>query len=324
MNKDPLISVIVPVYNVELYLERCVRSICGQTYENLEIILIDDGSTDQSGKLCEKLARGDKRILVYHNKKNDGLSSARNIGIHKSSGEYITFVDSDDTIDRDAIEYLLLLLKTYDCNMSLCTHTIIFNRKKRILGNGGDERLTSKQCIERMLYHEIIDTSAWAKLYKKDIFNEIKYPAGKLFEDMAVTYKAFIKSGNIACGYTSKYNYFIRKNSIVTEAFNEKKLDLLDVTDKAIQEIICLFPELQCAALRRQVYARFSTLNQMLDVPGYDSEKRKIIDFILKNRMKILSDKRAPYRDKAGLFFLSMGLPVYRFVWERLYRRGKG
>lgn len=131
---NPLISVIMPIYNVESYLERSVQSVQQQDYQNLEIILVDDGSTDKSGLLCDKVAEQDNRIKVIH-KKNGGLSDARNVGIRSSRGAYITLVDSDDEIDHDCISYLYSLIERYHCPMSLCTHRIYYERSKKMLNS---------------------------------------------------------------------------------------------------------------------------------------------------------------------------------------------
>ncbi len=311
-----LISVVLPVYNVEKFLERCVESVVNQTFTNLEIILVDDGSTDSSGHLCDELATTDSRILVIH-KENGGLSDARNAGINVAKGKYITFIDSDDTVDLDMIEYLYYLIKKGPYKMALCTHNIVFNEGKRILriGNGSEEVLDAETCIERMLYHNVIDTSAWAKLYLTSIFNNIKFPKGKLFEDIGTTYKTFIESGCVSCGYKSKYNYYVRSNSIVTSIFNERKFDLLEMTDSMAAEVITMYPRLEKAALRRQVYARFSTLNQMLKIDSYKERSKPLIDYIMKNKRVILSDSKAPFRDKGAIILLHLGLSVYRFVW---------
>lgn len=310
------ISVVLPVYNVEKYLENCVNAIRRQTYQNLEIILVDDGSTDGSSLLCEKLAQMDERICVLH-KENGGLSDARNAGTQIATGEYITYVDSDDTVSDTYVEYLYSLIKKYDCDMALCTHTVVFEDGKQIsYGDGTDEMLNARECLYRMLYHDVIDTSAWAKLYRTSMAREIQYPKGKLFEDIATTYRFFMACDKIACGYQSQYFYMQRQNSIVSSKFNPHKLDLLEMTDKMAVEVSKAYPDLTRAVLRRRVYARFSTLNQMLDVDGYDKERNEIIAFIKKHKREIMSDPHAPRRDKIAICMLSVGYPVYRIAWK--------
>ncbi len=314
----PKISVVLPIYNVEKYLETCVKAMTGQTYQNLEIILVDDGSPDGCPALCDELAKTDERIRVLH-KENGGLSDARNAGTQIATGEYITFVDSDDVVTDTYVEYLYSLIEKYGCDMSLCTHTVVFEDGKKIpYGDGTDEMLDAKECLRRMLYHDVIDTSAWAKLYRTDMAREILYPKGKLFEDIGTTYRFFLASGKIACGYQSQYFYMQRQNSIVSGKFNPHKLDLLEMTDKMAEDVEKVYPELAQAILRRRVYARFSTLNQMLDVDGYKKERDEIISFIKAHKREIMMDEYAPRRDKMGIRMLSMGYPIYRMAWKAL------
>lgn len=312
----PLVSVILPVYNVEAYLERCIRSVQEQTYPNLEIILVDDGSTDRSSEMCDAFQKEDSRIIVVH-KENGGLSDARNQGAAIATGEYITFIDSDDYVTPGYVEYLYYLIEKYSCEVSLCTHTVVFeNGKKKIYGDGTDEVLSSRECLERMLYHDVIDTSAWAKLYRSELVKETPYPKGKLFEDIGTTYQFFLKSGKVACGYKSQYYYILRSNSIVQGSFNPQKFDMLEMTDQMARETLTVFPDLKQAVIRRRVYARFSTLNQLQDVPGYQEERTQMIAFIKQYRKEILQNSKAPRRDKLAIILLSISYSLYRMCWR--------
>lgn len=317
MVEQDLITVVVPVYNVELWLDRCINSIINQTYRNLEIVLVDDGATDNSGVMCDEWKTIDNRIKVLH-KVNGGLSDARNAGIKIATGKYITFVDSDDSIDLDMIEYLYQLLIKHKCGMSLCSHRVFFEKSNKVksLGNGKEEVLSAEECIKKMCYHDSVDTSAWGKLYERDLFNNIEYPVGKLFEDIGTTYKTFIASERIACGYKDKYTYYIRPNSITTRGFNIRKLDLLEMTDKMGEDVLRLFPNLESAILRRRVYARFSTLNQMIGANVDEDLKRVVNVFIKENRSKILIDRLAPLRDKVAILLTYFGFGTYKFWWK--------
>lgn len=315
----PLISVILPVYNVESYLDRCMHSLLNQTYKNLEIIMIDDGSTDSSGEICDKYARIDGRVCVIH-QKNQGLSAARNKGIENSKGRYLTFVDSDDSVQTDMIEYLFYLLKKFDCKMSLCSHIVYFTKSKkyRDLGNGKEEKLSAHDCIKSMLYHGDVDTSAWAKLYSREVIDDIRFPVGKFYEDIATTYKYFIKSDYVACGFNSKYIYHVRDNSIVTGSFSLRKLDLLEMTDSMAYEVNEIYSDLKKAVLRRRVYARFSTLNQMLYLDNNNElikRRKEIINFIHSNFIKVFTDFSTPKRDKFALVCIIIGFNFYKKVW---------
>lgn len=310
------ISVVLPIYNVEKYLERCLESVINQTYRNLEIILVDDGSTDCSGQICDDYAAKDERIRVLH-KVNGGLSDARNEGAKIATGEYLTYIDSDDYVMLTYVEYLYGLIEKYGTQIALCTHTVVFETGKKVpIGNGDDELLSAEACMERMLYHDVIDTSAWAKIYSIDLAKKITYPKGKLFEDIGTTYKFFLESGQIACGYEPQYFYIVRKNSIVTGAFNLKKLDMLEMTDAMVEEVGKRFPALENALNRRKIYARFSTLNQMQDVNTYKEQKDELIWYIRKNGAELLSNPKVPKRDKLAYVILKISYPLYRLCWK--------
>lgn len=314
----PLITIIVPVYNVEKYLKKCVNTLINQTYKNLEIILVDDGSTDSSGIICNQLKTCDPRIIVVH-KKNGGLSDARNCGIAQAKGKYITLIDSDDEVDCDYVSYLYSLTVKFKCKMSLCTHRVLYEKSGKIinLGNNVETVLSAKNCIEKMCYHDLVDTTACAKLYEKSLFHDIAYPVGKKFEDIGTTYKLFIKSKKIACGFKPKYTYRIRNNSITTSTFNRSKLELLEMTDQMARDVGSRYQDLQEAVLRRQVYARLSTINQALNCDkSYFPIREEMIAFVKEHSQAILHDKQAPLRDKAAILLLFTGLPVYRFGWN--------
>lgn len=237
----PLISVIVPVYNVERYLRKCIDSIINQSYINLEIILVNDGSTDSSLKICEQYHIKDSRIKLI-DKKNGGLSDARNVGLDIATGQFITFVDSDDFIDLDMIEYLYKLLDQSDADISVC-------QRKEIKEENGDVRIHlvispdtivgNENCMKAFFTNQSIDTVAWGKLYKREIFNGIRYPKGKYHEDVFTTYLLIARSNCISIGNQHKYNYLLRNNSISKSSFQLKHLDAIEgnkVRSKFIQK----------------------------------------------------------------------------------------
>lgn len=221
------ISVIVPVYNVEDYLNECVDSLLKQDYSNLEIILVDDGSTDKCGIICDEYAIKDSRIKVKH-KQNGGLSYARNAGIDIATGDYITFVDSDDVLSSDFISYLLDLLTEADADMACCQRTEIDENSKHKKGYCNPCcKITVFDNMENALAANEIDTVAWGKLYKKDLFREIRYPVGRLHEDIFTTYKLIDRCKKIVVGPEGKYLYRVRQNSISNINFTHKHMDIV-------------------------------------------------------------------------------------------------
>lgn len=320
----PLISIIIPIFNVEKYILNCLQSVNKQTYKNIEVIMVNDGSTDTSRESCIRMSLIDSRFKLF-DKINGGLSDARNFGVNKCNGDYITFIDSDDYIDEDYIEYLYSLLKKNDVKMSICQHRTVFsngNIENHIYH--GKEKMSSEETLQRLLYSDEIDTSTWAKLYDRSLFEKVKFPVGKLFEDIATTYKLIIKSEYVAIGKKEKYNYIYRKQSIVNANFNLRKLDLIEMTDKMGDEVEKQFPTLTNGVIRRKTYARISTLNQMSSTKGFPETKKNIIHQIRLNGYKVLFDIDSPLRDKIALTMIYCGYPIYNFFWKKYIGIKKG
>lgn len=309
------VSIVLPIYNVQQYLDRCMDTLFNQTYKDIEILMINDGSTDKCGEMCDRYRQIDSRVCVFH-KANGGLSDARNYGIERAHGNYITCIDPDDFVDVNYVEYLAELVKKYNTKMAICQHRVIYdNGTIKDFGKCGDEVLDNKVCIERMLYHDVIDTSAWGKIYRKDLFENVKYPKGKIFEDIGTTYELMLQCSRIAVGYESRYNYIFHNQSIVNSEFSISKFDLIEMTDKMGKDVLNVFPELINAVKRRQVYSRISTLNQMLLESGYKNERKNILCFIKNNRKSVFLNPKTPKRDRVALILLSINYYLYRFVW---------
>lgn len=214
------LSVIVPIYNVEKFLRRCIDSIINQSYSNLEIILVDDGSPDNCGKICDEYAALDNRIKVIH-QANGGLSAARNIGIDSATGEYVAFIDSDDYIASNMYDEMISLMETNDLDIISC-NAFIAKGKKIIgcCGNGELEIYDRDTILVKAL--QDYDNSAWNKVYKKEAIGKVRFPVGRIFEDTATAYLFFNnikKAGHINKAY---YYYYRNPNSITQTAFNVK------------------------------------------------------------------------------------------------------
>ena len=221
------ISVIIPVYNVEGYLTSCLNSVLRQTYKNLEIILVDDGSTDLSGKICDEYADRDVRIKVLHCE-NGGLSVARNRGIKASTGKYLTFIDSDDIVAENMIEYLENLLVTYDAKLAICDAQHCYQGKKyQFEQNEEIIDFDREEAICEMWYQKSFLPSAWGKLYKKELCDEKLFPEKMIYEDIAVMHELFWKAEHVVYGKAKLYGYMHREDSITTKAFHKKNLDIL-------------------------------------------------------------------------------------------------
>lgn len=231
----PLISVIVPVYKVEKYLNRCVDSILSQTFTDFELILIDDGSPDNCGKICDEYEQKDSRIHTVH-QKNGGLSSARNTGIdwtfRNSNSHWLTFIDSDDWVHPQYLDLLLSAANTNSADISICEYTEI--DKYFISAPVNDSSAQKLTPEEIFVCRRVTATIACAKLYKKICFKDIRYPAGKLHEDEFTTYKILFQKSHISYLNESLYFYYTNPNSIVRSEWSPKRLDAIEAHEEQI------------------------------------------------------------------------------------------
>lgn len=228
------ISIIIPVYNVEKYLATCLDSVINQTYKNLEILLIDDGSTDSSGLICEQYSKKDTRIKTIH-KKNGGLSDARNVGISYASGDYISFIDSDDFIDINTFTILDQYIKQYNADIITFNYYDYYNKDKispHLLFN--NLKFYSQQEFHSTFTKDLfnkyeMNVTAWNKVYKRKIFNNIKFPYGKLFEDTFSAIYILNQCNNILVIPYTLYYYRRRSDSIIGKHIQEKKYNIINI-----------------------------------------------------------------------------------------------
>ena len=214
---DKLVSVVVPVYNVEKYLDRCVQSILKQTYSNIEIILVDDGSTDNSGSMCEDWKARDGRIVAVH-KENGGLSDARNYGLRHASGDYVCFIDSDDFVDSRFVEILYSLIAetgTQIAAVGLKEYLEGDHIQEDVYRPENTELVNRNEAIRYLLKNARFQDYAWNKIYRRDLFASIKYPVGRKMEDLGTTYKLFRSVDMITYNPCRLYYYFQRDDSII-------------------------------------------------------------------------------------------------------------
>lgn len=223
MNK--IVSVIIPVYKVEHYLSRAVDSVLKQTYQHLDIVLVDDGSPDRCGKICDEYALMDSRVRVIH-KNNGGLSSARNAGLEIAIGEYILFVDSDDIIHPHMIERLLKVAEMEKCDIVQCSFFRFDSDIPKEQVTDRTKLISKYEALERI--DNAVYMAAWNKIYKKELFLNIRFPEGKIHEDVGCTYRLFYASKRIAIVLDELYGYFVNPDSITTSKIKLNKLDLID------------------------------------------------------------------------------------------------
>lgn len=272
-----LVSIVVPVYNVEKYVEKCLESLILQSYKDLEIIVVDDGSTDNSGRICDEFSRKDKRIKVFH-KKNGGLSSARNFGLKRTSGEFITFIDSDDFVDKSFVGKMISVFSD-DVDIVECGYNNILPEACIMTG----KEATIKLLIEQ----ENLEMVAWNKLYRRSLFlkNDILYPEGKKFEDTLTTYKLFAMANKVAMIGESLYNYIERDGSITKSENFLKRLEARECAAKEAILYLGFDNDLLKAAKVSEMLAKYAYMDAAI--------KGKINnEYYIKNKKWILENKK--------------------------------
>ena len=288
--KNPLISVIVPIYNVELYLRECVNSIINQTYSNIEIILVNDGSTDSCLDICKELEILDQRIILL-DKPNGGLSDARNFALDCIKGDYITFVDSDDFIRENYIETLYNLIVKYNCLISSIGKIEFIDTPVNSENKDVSVKILSKrEAIKNILQETNLTTSAWGKLYKSNLFTNVRFPKGQLYEDLSTIYKIFDQVEQMAFYNIPLYYYRRNPNSIMNSKFRVQNMDFVNAHNDIIKYVERKFPDLLLYAQNRKTRYACSFLIrsfcQGFNDPEIIAELRQIIKENIYNFLK--------------------------------------
>ncbi len=235
---EPLISIIIPAYNIESYIENCLNSVCEQSYQNIEVIAVDDGSTDQTGRIIDRLAEKDPRIVPIH-KENQGVSAARNTGLEYAKGAYIGFVDGDDVIEREMYEILMKNALEYQADISHCGYQMIFPNRVDYYYNSGEKRIRSREeGLCDLIRADKVEPGLWNKLYKKELIqNQRMDETIRINEDLLFNYEAFKNAKQSVFEDVPLYHYRIRANSAMTSKGSwHKWKDSLKVAKKMMQQ----------------------------------------------------------------------------------------
>ena len=315
----PLVSIIVPCYNVESYLQRCVESLVAQTYKNVEIILVDDGSTDSTSRLCDKYSECNSNIIVKH-QENQGLSEARNTGIQMANGEFLTFIDSDDFVSADYVEHLYDILKKNNADVSVSQFSLFYDDsvvKKMDASKCKTQVLRPHDAVKKMFYQELFDTTACAKLYKSSLFSDIKYPSNLLFEDLATTYKLLLKANIIVVSNYSSYYYYMRSNSIEGSTFSIRKYDSMLAVVKQLENDHLLLP------IGKSVKCRIFSfvLHIYMGIPDNYEEKALLWRKIKMLRFGVLTDWKARRKARVAAMLSYFGNNALLKVYNRIKDR---
>lgn len=269
------ISVIVPVYNVEQYLPRCLDSLLGQSFSDLEVILVEDGSVDTSGIICDAYAARDSRIRVIH-KDNGGLSQARNVGLAAATGKYVGFVDSDDYVETDMFQTLYENMLRFDAQISVCgVYDCYPNQTITTADTTSTFAVDGVEALEMALESRDFPLYVWNKLYERRIFEGIRFPEGKVYEDAFVMIPLLDRAKRVAVTMEPKYHYMRRAGSVTTKPYSPADLDIIEAHESNYRYIQTHHPHLLPQAEFRCLWARFMALDKLIMAQGAQAEEKQ-------------------------------------------------
>lgn len=318
------VSIIVPIYKVEKYLKKCVDSLLNQTLKDIEIILVDDGSPDTCGKICDEYAKKDKRIKVIH-KENEGLSMSRNIGIVHAESEYIGFIDSDDYVAEDMYELLYNNIIKYQADISICGLYDCYSKNKipQYCNENECLVLNNKEALKIALEGIKFSVNATNKLYKKDLFSDIKFPKGKLSEDAFTIPQILSISSKVVFDSSPKYYYIHRENSITTSQFKKNDFNVVEAYEKNLNLIEKSFPELKKQAQFRLLWSYTYVLDKMILSPNIDDMEsyKKVISKLKHETINILLNPFFSVKRKVVTVILLFSPKIYGFMLKYQKRK---
>lgn len=317
--EKPLISVIVPAYNVEKFIGKCIDSILRQSFKDFEVLLIDDGAKDSTPEICDACAKKDSRIKVYH-KENGGLSDARNYGIDRMQGKYVTFIDSDDYVDSGYFEYLYgLITQEEDIQIAICGKKSV--REDENASPDPEtfhEIITGERAVQKMLCGHGSGHSAWGKLYSADLWKTVRYPKGKIYEDYATTYRLMALVDKAAWGNAAMYFYVQHIESIMHQKCSRRSLSLVDIADEETEFIVKKWPALKQEALARKVTSELKCLQNILNAKNeeFDDYKQKIVEDVRRHKGELLASKKVALKTKIKIIALLLGERTFGFIYN--------
>lgn len=256
------VSVIIPVYNVAEYLPKCLDTVIAQTHSNLEIIVVDDGSSDGSSFICDEYAAKDSRIIVVH-KENGGVSSARNVGLDIASGEWIGWVDPDDWVELDMFEYLVENTSAFDADIVVCGRQLEYPDRSEAYTFEQQILMDRETAISVLLENEIMRNYLWDKLWKRSLFSDIRFPEGRTYEDIAVLHRLFERAECVCCLPQIKYHYWQRDNGIVNNISLKNRINYYLAAEQRYSEMKDEWPQFrgllegQCVAAAIGIWASY-------------------------------------------------------------------
>lgn len=321
---NPRISIIVPVYKVESYLNKCIDSILNQTFEDFELILVNDGSPDKCGEICEDYAKKDSRIRVFH-KENGGQATARNFGIDVARGEYIGFVDSDDYIEPEMYEVLYNMCINDNCDMVNCSSKIYFNNKIKVNGNGEKVIHSKKEAMRVVIEGLLYDECLWSKLIKKSVLKDLRMPVGIIYEDTAFVYKIVDKCERIGYMGVPMYNYIKREDSTMDRAVKEIRTDAILVYKEMYEFVKNKYPDIADIVRLKLSNTCISIMNTIIkqdEFNIYINKYREVSKVLNKNFYNNIKSKNYHRNEKILLLANKINPMLYKKLILMTQSRG--
>jgi len=305
-----MVSIIIPVYNVQDYLARCVDSVLTQTYTDLEIILVDDGSIDISGDICDEYALHDARVRVIH-KENGGLSDARNAGLDVARGNYVAFIDADDYVHPSFVELLLKTINETGAQIAVSTWQELKDGDKPRKVKTKRPRctiLTQEEAISSVFYQKKLNHSACSRIFETQLFNNLRFPEGMLYEDLAIIYPLLCKVEKVALINTPMYYYMHRQGSIITTV-SLRRTHVLDHIERIEEQVTDEAPQYLPAVRSRHLSACFNMLRLMpVDEPKWQATKERCWDYIKNMRFLCIKDSKVRLKNKIACLLSYFGV----------------
>lgn len=318
-----MISIVVPVYNVEKYLERCVKSIAAQTYKDIEIILVDDGSNDKSGLMCDEFALENEKITALH-KENGGLSDARNYGMEHSNGEYICFIDSDDYIEPNMMEVLISTIG--DADMATCGvyNDYVSGIIPQYANTDISFETDNVEAFKMILEGKLIPATICNKLIKTHIAKMQKFPVGRLYEDAFYTNELISHINRVRVNTIPLYHYVHRQGSITTSPFKEKDMDIIAAYENT-QKLISKFPGIEQYARFRILWAYFTVLDRMLMLDDYKNipAYKEVLGFLKKHAFEVIKNRIFTKSRRISALALKINVRLYRILLMKNENKNK-
>lgn len=319
----PKISIIVPAYNVEKYIEKSMSYIQNQTYGDFEVVIIDDGSDDKTGMICDNLAQKDSRFKVYH-KSNGGVSAARNFGLEHITGTYMTFVDSDDWITEDYLQYLYDLITLQpDIDIAMTVGAEVSEDDLPVnIAETEHNIISAENAVRLMLLRKTYRHANWGKLYKTSVWKNVRFSENVIYDDYDTTYRVFANAKKVICGNSVKYSYVQRKGSLMHANCSEKTLTVLDVADNITDFLVKEWPESKVEALDMQIATYLKNMQAILN-DGFDkfpAYQERIMQMVKSNAVIMLKSSCVPRNDKIKIIALCLS----KHLFLKLYNMHDG